>query len=142
MKHLGVYLDSSKLNFSKYIREMVAIATKGLSLLRFLTKFVDRNVLSMSYKMYIRTHLDYGDVLYHNKRTDLMDLLERIQYKAALVVSVCWQGTSRKKLYEELGWESLFDRRWLRRCTIFYKIAKGLTPSYLSTHIPKCPSIF
>ena len=69
---------------------MVAIATKGLRLLRFVTKFVDRNVLSMSYKMYTRPHLDYGDVLYHNHRTDLLDLLGRIQYKAGLVVSGCW----------------------------------------------------
>ena len=88
-KHIGVYLNS-RLNVSKHIREKVAIATKGPSHLRFLTKFVDRNVLSMSYKMYIRHHLDYGDVLYHNQRTDLMDLLERIQYKAALIVSGCF----------------------------------------------------
>ena len=28
------------------------------------------------------------------------------------------------------------DRRWARRLTIFYKIHNGLTPSYLSDHIP------
>ena len=44
-KHVGVYLDS-RLNFSKHIREKVAIAIKGVSLLRFLIKFVDRNVLT------------------------------------------------------------------------------------------------
>ena len=44
-----------------------------------------------------------------------MDLIERVQYKAALIVSGCWQGTSRVKLYDELGWESLSDRRWARR---------------------------
>ena len=37
--------------------------------------------------MYIRPHLDYGDVIYHNRRADLMDLVERIQYKAALIVT-------------------------------------------------------
>ena len=52
-------------------------------------------------------------------------------------VTGCWQGTSREKLYEELGWESLSDRRWARRLTIFYKINSGLVPSYLSDHIPK-----
>ena len=135
-KHLGVFLDS-RLNFSKHIKEKVAVATKGLSLLKFLSSFVDRNVLSISYKMYIRPHLDYGDILYHNQRADLMDLIERIQYKAALIVTGCWQGTSRIKLYEELGWESLADRRWLRRLTVYYKISNGLTPSYLSDHIPK-----
>ena len=66
-----------------------------------------------------------------------MDLFERVQYKAALIVTGCWQGTSRIRLYEELGWESLSDWRWLRRLTVFYKISKGLAPSYLSDHIPQ-----
>ena len=68
---------------------------------------------------------------------DLMDLIERVQYKAALIVSGCWQGTSRVKLYDEMGWESLADRRWARRMTIFYKINNGLAPSYLSEHVPQ-----
>ena len=65
-----------------------------------------------------------------------MDLIERVQYKAALIVSGCWQGTSREKLYDELGWESLSNRRWARRLVIFYKIHNDLTPSYLSELIP------
>ena len=48
----------------------------------------------------------------------------------------CWQGTSRKKLYDELGWESLSDRRWGRRLTLYYKIVNGETPAYLFDHVP------
>ena len=62
---------------------------KGISLQKILSKYVDCNVLNLSYKMYIRPHLDYGDDIYHNQRADLMNLVE--------------QGTSREKLYEELG---------------------------------------
>ena len=76
----------------------------------------------MSYKMYVRPHLDYEEVIFHKQRMDLMYLVERVQYKPALIVSGCWQGTSREKLYDELGWESLSDRRWARRLTISYKI--------------------
>ena len=133
--HLGVFLDS-RLNFSKHIKEQVLKALKGLSLLKFLSKYVDRNVLDLSYRMYVRPHLDYGDVIYHNQRNDLMDLIERVQYKASLIVSGCWKGTSREKLYDELGWESLSDRRAIRRLTIFYKIKNLLAPSYLVDHIP------
>ena len=67
---------------------------QGLSLLKYLSKYVPRKVLDLSYKLYVRPHLDYGDVIY------------QIQYKAALIVTGCWQGTSRVKLYDELGWES------------------------------------
>ena len=135
-KHLGVYLDSG-LNFSKHIREAVCKATKGISLLKYLSKYVSRKVLDLSYKLYVRPHLDYGDVIYHNQRDDLMNLIEQVQYKAALIVSGCWQGTSREKLYEELGWEFLSKRRWQRRLSVFYKIVNHLTPSYLFDHIPQ-----
>ena len=70
----------------------------GLILLRSLSKFVNLHVLSLTYKMYIRPHLDYGDVIYHNQRADLMDLVERVQYKAALIVTGCWHGTSRERM--------------------------------------------
>ena len=134
-KHLGAHLDS-KLNFSKHITEAVRKATKGLSLLKYLSKYVPRKVLDLSYKLYVRPHLDYADVIYHNQREDLMNLVEQVQYKAALIVTGCWQGTSREKLYDELGWESLSDRRWGRRMSLYYKIVNGLTPAYLFDHVP------
>ncbi len=134
-RHLGVHLDS-RLNFSKHITEAIRSATKGLSLMKYLSKYVSRRVLDLCYKLYVRPHLDYGDVIYHNQREDLMNLVEQVQYKAALIVSGCWQGTSRIKLYDELGWESLADRRWGRRMTLYYKIVNGLTPAYLFEHVP------
>ena len=135
-KHLGVYLDS-RLNFSKHIKEQDLKAMKRVSLLKYLSKYVNRNVVDMSYKMSVRPHLEYGDVIFHNQRKDLMDLIERVQNKAARIVPGCWQGTSRERLYEELGWELLSDRRLARRLTIFYKINNGLAPPYLSNHIPQ-----
>ena len=62
--------------------------------------------------------------------------LEQVQYKAALIVSGCWQGTSRDKLHDELDWESL-DCRWYRRLSAFYKIVNGQAPLYLSQYLPK-----
>ena len=56
-KHIGMYLDNS-LNFSKHIKEAILTAQKGLSLLKFLSKYVSRKVLNLCYKLYIRPHLD------------------------------------------------------------------------------------
>ena len=58
-KHLGIYLDS-QLNFSKHVREAGSKASKGISLLKYLAKFVSRKVIDLSYKLYVRPHLDYG----------------------------------------------------------------------------------
>ena len=109
-KHLQVY---SGLSFSKHIREAVMKDTKDVSLLKCISKYVSRKVLDLSYKLYVRPHLDY-------QRTDLMNLIEQVQYKAALLVSGCWQRTNREKLYDELGWESLSERRWPRRMRLCF----------------------
>lgn len=65
-----------------------------------------------------------------------MRILESLQYQAALAVTGAWMGTSSRKIYRELGWETLHHRRWFRRITQFYKIMNGLTPQYLLDPIP------
>ena len=65
-----------------------------------------------------------------------MRALESLQYQAALAVTGAWKGSNAQKLYEELGWESLHNRRWYRRMTQFFKIMNGLTPQYLLDPIP------
>ena len=65
-----------------------------------------------------------------------MEQIERVQYQAALVVTGTWKGTSANKIYEQLGWESLSDRRWFRRLVQFFKIQNGLTPEYLRDPVP------
>ena len=42
------------------------------------------------------------------------------QYTAALAVSEPGRGTNRIKLYDELGWENFYHRRWYRRLTHFF----------------------
>ena len=47
-----------------------------------------------------------------------------------------WSGTSRERLYNELGWESLSSRRWSRRLILLYKFINNLTPDYPRVPIP------
>ena len=65
-----------------------------------------------------------------------MDQIERIQYQAALAVTGTWKGTSMNKIYDELGWEPLTERRRFRRLVQFYKIQNDLTPNYLKNPVP------
>ena len=88
------------------------------------------------YKLYVRPHLGYGDVVYHNQNSNMMSKLGSTQYAAALAVSGAWRGTNTDKLFEELGWESLTHRRWYRRLCLFYKIMNNGTPEYTRRYLP------
>ena len=65
-----------------------------------------------------------------------METVERTQYQAALAITGAWQGSNRSKLYEELGWVFLSDRRWCRRILQIHKIKNNMTPSYLRDKLP------
>ena len=65
-----------------------------------------------------------------------MEQIEKIQYQAALAVTGAWQGSNRSQIYEEVGWESLSDRRMSRRILQSYKIINVMTPSYLKDKLP------
>ena len=52
------------------------------------------------------------------------------------VVTGAGKCTSREKLYNELGWESLNLRQWSRRLTLFYKIVNNLIPNYTRNPVP------
>ena len=145
-KHLGLIMDT-KLTFASHINDKLSKARKGIGILKSLNQYLPTKILDQIYKMYIRPHLDFCDIIYHEPNTlnsfdssinlrYLMNTVERIQYHAALSITGAWQGTNLDKIYEELGWESLTNRRHYRRLIQFYKIQNNLVPSYLKEPIP------
>ena len=138
-KHLGLILDSG-LTFHSHVREKIISARSGIGVIRFLSKYVTKDVLDQMYKLYVRPHLDYGDIIYHKFDPDFTleftRKLESTQYTAALAVSGAWRGTNRNKRYEELGWEYLYHRRWYRRLTHFFKLRQSESPQYLYNLVP------
>ena len=69
-------------------------------------------------------------------RLDFTNKLEQTQYATALGATGAWKGTSKDRLYQELGWETLYDRRWFRRLCHFFNVRKLQSPSYLFCEIP------
>ena len=145
-EHLGLTLDS-KLTFVTHINEKISTARKWIGVIKHLSSYLPLKSLDQIYKMHIRPHLDYCDIIFHipvitndfDSSLTLnyqMNALEKTQYQAALAVSGAWKGTNRDKIYEELGWETLDHRRFFRRLTQFYKIINKLTPEYLHHSIP------
>ena len=61
--------------------------------------------------------------------------IESVQYNAELITTSAIKGTCRDKIYQELGLESLADRRWSRKLIFFHKIILGLQPSYLQNYL-------
>ena len=85
----------------------------------------------------MRPHLDYGDILYDRAYyTTFHQKMEAVQYNAALAITSAIRGSSKEKLYQEVGLETLQQRRWYRKLYCFYKIPILKSPSYLYKLVP------
>ena len=100
------------MDFCKHLQNMFNKINRTISLLRKLQNNLARVPLT-NYKSFMRPHLDHGDILCDQTfNNSFHERLESIQYNAALAITGAIRGSSREKLYQELGFESLQQRRW------------------------------
>ena len=73
-----------------------------------LQNLLPRPALITIYKVFVRPHLDCGDIIHDESYTASFDhKLELFRYIAFLAITRDIRGTSKENLYQELGLESL-----------------------------------
>ena len=136
-RHLCVILDAS-LNFDEHLISDQSKTKKTIGLIRKLQNTLRRQALITIYEAFVRPHLDYGDILYDQAyNASFHQKLEKIQYNACIAITGAIRGTSKEKIYQELGLESLASRHWFRKLCFFFKILKSKSPDYLFRIIPQ-----
>ena len=90
-------------------------------------RFTKSSFIITIYKAFARSHLDYGYIIYNDAcNASFHHKIELLQYNSCLAITGAIRGTSKEKLYEELGLESLQLRCWFRKLCFFRKISKNI----------------
>ena len=114
-RHLGMLLNV-QLDFQGQVKNIFGKIYKIIGLLRKFHNTLTRLPLLTVYKSFVRTHLDYGDVIYDQAYTSsFYQKTEFVQYNSELAITDAIRGTSKEKLYHKLGLESLEKTRWYRK---------------------------
>ena len=101
-KHLGLHLDS-KLFFDIHIKIISTKVNRTIGLLPKFQQVLPRPSLITIYKVFIRPHLDFGDVIFDQAfNNSFHQRLEFIQYNAALAITGAIRETSKEKLYHSI----------------------------------------
>ena len=102
-----------------------------------------RGSLLTIFKLFLRPHLDYRDAIYDQSFNNTFhQKMESIQYNTALAITGAIRGSSREKLYQELGLESLQQWQWYRKLYYFFKLIKNKSPKHLFNNIPTVRSTY
>ena len=133
--YLGMVLTSN-MSWKNHILKQTAKASKKIGILYNMKNKLSRSAKSKYYISFIRPILEYGSAVFDNCTAFDSNTLERAQRRAARLCTGAFKRSSSKLLLDDLGWDTLSNRRKNAKLVLMYKITNGLTPPYLRALIP------
>ena len=137
-KHLGI-IFSEDMKWTKHVSYITNRAHTKIGLLYKNSIYLSNNQMSYFYKSAIRPIVEYASVVFDCLSLYNSICLENVQRRAARVCTGAMKRTELNKMLNDLGWETLSQRRTNAKLILFYKIKNKLTPTYLSNIMPVAP---
>ena len=109
-KSLGVYIDET-LSWKKHMKELSKKIASGIGALKRLMPFISKNTAVIIYKALIEPHFDYCSSVWYGISDRLSKKLQKLQNRAARVITKSTYDTSAKPLLNSLNWDDLATRR-------------------------------
>jgi hypothetical protein len=126
--YLGVTADAD-LNWSGHINTVYNKATRVLNFIKRNTSICSKKYKSLAYLALVRPHLEYASAVWDPHYKVHIDLLNKVQNRAARFCLGNYQQTSSvSDMIKQLGWPQLATRRKSARLVEFYKIVNRLSP--------------
>ncbi len=136
-KHLGVTFSNDG-KWNNHVENIISSIKKHVNILRKLKYTLSRNNLEKLYLVFIRPIFEYACEVWDNCGKGNSERLEQLQLEAARIVTGLPIFTKTENLYREIGWQTLAERRRLRKLSMFYDIFHKNAPNFLNDIIPPC----
>ena len=127
IKSLGLTIDA-QLSWSKHVDEISKKVSSAIGALKRVRPFIPTDVAFQIYNALILPHFDYCSPVWDGMSGCLSD---KLQNRAARVITQSPFDTSSNLLLAVLRWEKLSLRRKKQKALIMYKTLNDLAPDYL-----------
>ena len=131
-KSIGVYIDE-RLSWVEHIDYLAKKVSSVIAGLRQVRPFISIETALTIYQSLILPLFDYCDVVWDNlSLTSLADGLQRLQNRAARVITREGYEVRSHDIRSRLGWNTLAERRSKHKATTMFKVLNGYAPPYMS----------
>jgi hypothetical protein len=122
------------LTWESHVSAIVSKVSKVIGVLRRLKPLLPLSALVLIYNSLIQPHFDYCSVIWDNLAKGLGKKLQRMQNRAARIITGSDYYTRSSEILRSLNWTNLEDRRALQLQfkKLMYKTANNMVPSYLT----------
>lgn len=129
-KSLGVVIDE-RLSWADHVDYMTKKISSGLSGLRRVRDHIPQEIAIAIYKSLITPWFDYCDVVWDNLPKTSAERIQKLQNRAARIITRSGYDVRSKDILENLGWENLKTRRIKHKATVMFKTMNALAPQSL-----------
>ena len=88
--------------------------------------------MQLIYNCLVQPYFDYCSVIWDSCGSTRADKLQKLQNRAARVLTSSSYDTNADYVFEILGWKNLASQRKIAKAIMVYKSVNGLAPDYLS----------
>ena len=127
-KTLGLTLDEN-LTWKNHIEVISKKVSSGIGALKRV--LIDRETAIKVYNGFIEPYFSYCAPVWDGIGVTLSDRLQKLQNRAARVITQSTYDISSRDLLDELQWNSLSINRDKQKAIFMFKTLNGLTPQYL-----------
>jgi hypothetical protein len=129
-KSLGVFIDHN-LSWNIHIEKLCKKIASGIGALKRTRPFVPYHTLLSIFNSLVQLHFDYCSVVWGNCSKTFSTKLQKLQNRAARIITYSSFNVNADLLIDRLGWKKLNSQRQIHRPTMVYKSLNGLAPHYL-----------
>ena len=123
-KSLGVTIDN-KLDCSSHIDKLTKKVASGIGAIKRIRHLVPQATLHLIYQALIQPHFDYCNIVWGNCGITLLNRIQKLQNRAARVLTYSNYDANAGHLFEFLGWKNLASRQQIQRATVVFKSLHG-----------------
>ena len=133
-KSLGVHIDGN-LSWECHISEISKKVASGISAIKRIRYFLPFEILLNVYNSLVQPHFDYCNVVWGNCSKNLSSKLQKLQNRAARVLTFSNYDCSTSELFQNLKWSKLVHQRAVRKAIMMHCIVNNTAPEYLTSRL-------
>ena len=129
-KSLGLTIDEH-LTWKNHINNIAKKISSGISALKRVRPFINRETAVKAYRGLVEPYFTYCSPVWDGIGLKLGEKLQKLQNRAARVMTRSSYEVSSASLLSELGWSVLGKSRMKQKAILMYKVNNNCAPQYL-----------
>ena len=132
VKSHGIYVDEN-LTWHFHVDKLCKKIASAIGAIKRVKPFVPQSTLPGIYNSLVQPHFDYCSLVWGNCGKTLSNKLQKLQNRAARVITSSNYDADVNSLFHKLSWKDLNSQSQIQKALMVFKSLNGLVPEYLTS---------